>query len=453
MNFNFDGQENGENMNQVPFFMQPPPNPQIFEEMMKRCGNGMQDMQMPFQWPMIPSMEFGAFRNFPMMPNVEMDNQAFPPPIVTPGSQDDLSKENTIQESKVSASNRQSSQRLQRLEKRSYNKKSTEKIKRWTNEESKRYEDFIKKYNPIMQDTTTKRMTKVFLLMSQYVQTKNPSQCRSHHQKFYPKVKRQLEKETLGKKLNPLDITRMKDEIKYLSNTFKRNCLKDLNEQECIKHVREFLQVQEKKKKKVPAIKKKNWLNIRLHKLSESQCEIVTHSRPVSENQSFLDEVKLEYDQSPLSFEESTDGMNKKSFSSPSDQDENEIMENPSQLELSEKMPYQLPQKIFDFEAMNGMNIPPVNPALNPGSVPNLPNYPMPNMFPPPILPFEPGNIEMNNEFSKFQEEFMLKEQEIMKGIMMQMNTNNGNGFREMNVNEMMNPPFGHFNNNNPNSS
>ena len=39
-----------------------------------------------------------------------------------------------------------------------------------------------------MKSSTSKRNSKIFLLMSQFIGSKSPSQCRSHHQKFYKKL-------------------------------------------------------------------------------------------------------------------------------------------------------------------------------------------------------------------------------------------------------------------------
>ena len=72
--------------------------------------------------------------------------------------------------------------------KRIYNKKTNEKIKRWTKEEGQRYDKFIEMHMEIFSDTNKKkRGTKIFLKMSKFIGTKTPSQCRSHHQKFYKK--------------------------------------------------------------------------------------------------------------------------------------------------------------------------------------------------------------------------------------------------------------------------
>lgn len=72
--------------------------------------------------------------------------------------------------------------------KRPYNKKTMEKIKRWTKEESALYEQFIEMYADIFNDPSSKRVTKIFIFMSKYIGTKTPSQCRSHHQKFFKKI-------------------------------------------------------------------------------------------------------------------------------------------------------------------------------------------------------------------------------------------------------------------------
>ena len=72
--------------------------------------------------------------------------------------------------------------------KRPYNKKTMEKIKRWTKEESALYEQFIEMYADIFNDPSSKRVTKIFIFMSKYIGSKTPSQCRSHHQKFFKKI-------------------------------------------------------------------------------------------------------------------------------------------------------------------------------------------------------------------------------------------------------------------------
>ena len=74
--------------------------------------------------------------------------------------------------------------------KRVYTKRTTEKIRRWTKEEAEAYEKFIDMYSDIFNESGSKRVTKVFIQMSQYIGTKTPSQCRSHHQKFFKRLQR-----------------------------------------------------------------------------------------------------------------------------------------------------------------------------------------------------------------------------------------------------------------------
>ena len=88
----------------------------------------------------------------------------------------------TISESSISKS------------KRIYNRRCDDRIKRWTAEECKLYEIFISANYELMNNTGHKRSSRVFLIMAQYIKTKNAAQCRSHHQKFY--------KRTLVKKEN-----------------------------------------------------------------------------------------------------------------------------------------------------------------------------------------------------------------------------------------------------------
>jgi len=74
--------------------------------------------------------------------------------------------------------------------KRVYTKRTTEKIRRWTKEEAEQYEKFIDMYSDIFNESGSKRVTKVFIQMSQFIGTKTPSQCRSHHQKFFKRLQR-----------------------------------------------------------------------------------------------------------------------------------------------------------------------------------------------------------------------------------------------------------------------
>ena len=72
--------------------------------------------------------------------------------------------------------------------KRIYKRKTKERVKRWTDEECELYRIFIRNNLEIMNDPVHKRTTKIFLLMSDFIESKTPSQCRSHHQKFFSKL-------------------------------------------------------------------------------------------------------------------------------------------------------------------------------------------------------------------------------------------------------------------------
>lgn len=79
----------------------------------------------------------------------------------------------------------------QKSGKRVYTKRTTDKIRRWTKEESKLYEQFIEMYSDIFNDSSSKRVTKIFIFMASYIGSKTPSQCRSHHQKFFRRIQRE----------------------------------------------------------------------------------------------------------------------------------------------------------------------------------------------------------------------------------------------------------------------
>lgn len=72
--------------------------------------------------------------------------------------------------------------------KRQYLKRSIDKIRRWSSEECQKYEDFILNNEELMNGSNSNRATKIFLMMSEYIATKTPTQCRSHHQKFFKRV-------------------------------------------------------------------------------------------------------------------------------------------------------------------------------------------------------------------------------------------------------------------------
>lgn len=76
------------------------------------------------------------------------------------------------------------------MEKRKYNKRTIDKIRRWSLEECQKYEDFILNNEELMNGSNSNRATKIFLMMSEHIGSKTPTQCRSHHQKFYKRVLR-----------------------------------------------------------------------------------------------------------------------------------------------------------------------------------------------------------------------------------------------------------------------
>lgn len=83
--------------------------------------------------------------------------------------------------------------------KRIYLKKNPEKIRRWSNGECIKYEEFILEHYQCLNGSSSNRTNKIFLLMSQTIGTKTPTQCRSHHQKFFKRVlKRHLTKDVIS---------------------------------------------------------------------------------------------------------------------------------------------------------------------------------------------------------------------------------------------------------------
>ena len=53
--------------------------------------------------------------------------------------------------------------------KRVYLKKSTDRIRRWTTEECALYENFITMYSDIMRNSSQKRNSRIFLIMSKFI--------------------------------------------------------------------------------------------------------------------------------------------------------------------------------------------------------------------------------------------------------------------------------------------
>ena len=66
---------------------------------------------------------------------------------------------------------------------RDHRKKSLK--KHWKTHENKRYIEFLLNYGELWeQDRESKRQLKVNKKMSEFIKTKNSTQCRSHHQKM-----------------------------------------------------------------------------------------------------------------------------------------------------------------------------------------------------------------------------------------------------------------------------
>ena len=115
-------------------------------------------------------------------------------PLKTPSiKKESISKEDSLEESGSLEDNDNLEDSGQKSVggKRVYTKRTTDKIRRWTKEESKLYEDFIEMYSDIFNDSSSKRVTKIFIFMANYIGTKTPSQCRSHHQKFFRRIQRE----------------------------------------------------------------------------------------------------------------------------------------------------------------------------------------------------------------------------------------------------------------------
>ena len=95
-----------------------------------------------------------------------------------------LNKENELEkQKKIIEKNEKNGKK-----RREYKKKNIEKVQRWTAEENQKYEKFIFDHENIMENSSLKRNAKIFLAMSEFIASKTPSQCRSHHQKFYKKL-------------------------------------------------------------------------------------------------------------------------------------------------------------------------------------------------------------------------------------------------------------------------
>ncbi|CAD8190881.1 unnamed protein product [Paramecium octaurelia] len=56
----------------------------------------------------------------------------------------------------------------------------------WTKEEHGFYLEFVNNHFDILKSKYAKKSKKIFKLMSQFIPSRTPTQCRSHHQKFNP---------------------------------------------------------------------------------------------------------------------------------------------------------------------------------------------------------------------------------------------------------------------------
>ncbi|KAM3131291.1 hypothetical protein pb186bvf_016609 [Paramecium bursaria] len=61
----------------------------------------------------------------------------------------------------------------------------------WKLKEQRLYKKFIENNIELLTRPNIKKKSKFFNLMSEAIKTRSASQCRSHHQKFYPKLKEQ----------------------------------------------------------------------------------------------------------------------------------------------------------------------------------------------------------------------------------------------------------------------
>ncbi|CAD8083200.1 unnamed protein product [Paramecium sonneborni] len=56
----------------------------------------------------------------------------------------------------------------------------------WSAQEHQVYLTFLQQHREVMESSELKKTNKIFKLMSDIIQSRSPSQCRSHHQKFNP---------------------------------------------------------------------------------------------------------------------------------------------------------------------------------------------------------------------------------------------------------------------------
>lgn len=82
-------------------------------------------------------------------------------------------------------------QRLAKQQKIMKKKKETKIYNRngWDEDENRKYREFIELNTEILENREERREKKVFLRLSEYVETRDANQCRSHHQKMIQKYK------------------------------------------------------------------------------------------------------------------------------------------------------------------------------------------------------------------------------------------------------------------------
>lgn len=105
--------------------------------------------------------------------------------------------------------------------KRQYQKRSVDKIRRWSSEECQKYEDFILHNEELMNGSNSNRATKIFLMMSEHIATKTPTQCRSHHQKFFRRVMKKKFSGYHSSETSPRELWLTKKKIKVESHPIK----------------------------------------------------------------------------------------------------------------------------------------------------------------------------------------------------------------------------------------
>ena len=54
----------------------------------------------------------------------------------------------------------------------------------WSDKENIKYYAFLKKYRDKFEEKQSRRQWKVFKTLAQFIKTRNPNQCRSHHHKM-----------------------------------------------------------------------------------------------------------------------------------------------------------------------------------------------------------------------------------------------------------------------------